>query len=57
MYAVAAYNGGAGSVQKWMNKSEDADEMIENIPYEETQNYVRKIFRSYWNYLRIYKGV
>ena len=24
---------------------------------EETQNYVRKIFRSYWNYLRIYKGV
>ena len=57
MYSVAAYNGGAGSVQKWLNKNEDADEMIENIPYEETQNYVRKIFRSYWNYLRIYKGV
>ncbi len=57
MYAVAAYNGGAGSVQKWLNKNEDPDEMIENIPYEETQNYVRKIFRSYWNYLRIYKGI
>ena len=27
----------------------------ENIPYEETKNYVIKVFRSYWNYTRIYQ--
>lgn len=57
VFAVASYNGGYGSVQRWIEKNDynqDIDEFIENIPYPETQNYVKKVFRSYWNYMKIY---
>lgn len=55
--AIAAYNGGIGSVQNWKNRLiyNDTDEFIEQIPYEETRNYVKKVFASYWNYTRIYQ--
>lgn len=55
--AVAAYNGGIGAVTKWKSKLKykDTDEFVEQIPYEETKNYVEKVFRSYWNYTRIYQ--
>lgn len=54
--AIAAYNGGIGSVEKWKKNISysDTDEFIEHIPYSETKNYVKKVFRSYWNYLRLY---
>ena len=54
--AVAAYNGGSGAVSVWKKNLNygDTDEFIEQIPYSETKNYVKKVFRSYWNYLRIY---
>lgn len=55
--AVAAYNGGIGSVTKWKSslKYNNTDEFVEHIPYDETRNYVIKVFRSYWNYTRIYQ--
>jgi len=55
--AVASYNGGMGAVQRWLKSFyySDIDEFVEQIPYEETQNYVKKVFTSYWNYSRIYK--
>lgn len=54
--AVAAYNGGIGSIGRWQKNLSysDTDEFVEQIPYSETKNYVKKVFRSYWNYLRIY---
>ena len=54
---VAAYNGGIGSLKKWKTslKYSDTDEFVEQIPYPETKNYVKKVFRSYWNYVRIYQ--
>ena len=56
--SVAAYNGGIGSIQKWKSSLHynDTDEFVEQIPYAETQNYVKKVFRTYWNYIRIYDG-
>lgn len=56
--SVAAYNGGIGSIQKWKTTLHynDTDEFVEQIPYPETRNYVKKVFRSYWNYIRIYSG-
>lgn len=56
--SVAAYNGGIGSLKKWKSslRYSDTDEFIEQIPYPETKNYVKKVFRSYWNYVRIYSG-
>ena len=54
--SIAAYNGGIGSIQRWKSSLHynDTDEFVEQIPYSETQNYVKKVFRSYWNYIRIY---
>ena len=47
--AVTAYNAGIGTVNNWIEKgiinSDGSD--IENIPYKETNNYVRKILRDY----------
>ena len=55
--SIAAYNGGIGSLQRWKSTLyyNDSDEFIEQIPYPETQAYVKKVFRSYWNYIRIYR--
>lgn len=55
--AIAAYNGGIGSVTNWKSTLQyaDIDEFVEQIPYYETKKYVEKVFRSYWNYTRIYQ--
>lgn len=55
--AITAYNAGLGNVQEWINsgivKKDGSD--IENIPYKETSNYVRKILRDYQMYIKIYE--
>ena len=55
--AVMAYNGGFSSVLQWKSKLEyeDFDDFVEKIPYSETQTYLKKVLRSYWNYSNIYK--
>ena len=57
LMVIAAYNGGEGSVRRWIKKydTDDYDEFIEDIPYKETQNYVKKVFRSYHMYKKIYQ--
>lgn len=57
--AVLAYNGGIGSVSSWKQNLyyEDIDDFVEQIPYPETQNYLKKVYKSYWNYLRIYTNI
>lgn len=57
LMVIAAYNGGEGSVAKWMKSYNvsDYDEFIESIPFDETQNYVKKVFRTYHMYKKIYK--
>ena len=54
--ALAAYNAGSGNVDKWVENSillEDGSN-VENIPYKETNNYVRKILRDYEIYKELY---
>ena len=57
LLVVAAYNGGEGSVNKWLKtyNTEDWDEFIEEIPFDETRNYVKKVFRTYHMYKKIYE--
>jgi soluble lytic murein transglycosylase len=59
LFAVASYNGGAGAVRSWINRagSNDLDVFVENIPFRETREYVRKVFRSYWTYYTIYQNL
>ena len=54
--ALTAYNAGSGNVDKWIKdgtlKKDGSD--AENIPYKETNNYVRKIMRDYKIYEKLY---
>ena len=55
--AIIAYNAGIGNVDKWITDGtikEDASD-IENVPFKETNNYVRKILRDYEIYKDLYK--
>lgn len=53
--ALAAYNAGKGNVDKWINqgviKNDGSD--IENVPFKETNMYVRKVLRDYKIYQKI----
>ena len=43
-YALAAYNAGPGAVRRWKKRGEVPVEVfVEEIPYEETRNYVKKV--------------
>ena len=54
--ALAAYNAGMGRVDNWISKgiikSDGSD--LENIPFKETNMYVRKVLNTYENYKNIY---
>lgn len=54
--ALAAYNAGPPAVKSWLKKRDyrDADEFVENIPYQETRKYVEHVFSAYGAYKSIY---
>ncbi len=56
VFAIASYNGGPQNVNKWREKSGnlELDEFVEEIPFRETRNYVKKIFKSWSNYRLLY---
>ena len=56
LFAVASYNGGPDAVRSWKKNLtyKNFDEFIESIPYPETRDYVKKVYRSYWVYINIY---
>ena len=56
VYALAAYNAGPNRCEKWIKKfgTEDSAEFIENIPYAETRNYVKRILGYYAAYHSLY---
>lgn len=54
---LAAYNAGSGNVSNWLKderNSEDGQNLT-NIPFEETDNYLRKVKLNYRSYSLIYK--
>jgi soluble lytic murein transglycosylase len=54
--AVAAYNGGPGSLLRTeqMVGDDDALMLIESMPAQETRAYVQKVIASYWIYRRMF---
>ena len=54
--AVTAYNAGIGNVDNWIKEEiiNIDGSNIENIPFKETNNYVRKIQRNYKIYQKLY---
>jgi soluble lytic murein transglycosylase len=54
--ATGAYNAGAVRVREWWSarRTSDMDAFVEQIPYEETREYVKKVMRSWAEYRRLY---
>jgi soluble lytic murein transglycosylase len=57
-YALASYNAGEGRVVRWMREKKDLDpdEFIDDIPFPETQNYVKRILGIAEDYRHLYGG-
>ena len=56
--AIMSYNAGPGNINKWLKTpitdTGEIDMFIENIPFLETKNYIKKILSAYWVYTNIY---
>lgn len=55
-FALAGYNAGEHRVKRWNSEAPGLpqDEWIDNIPYFETQNYVKRILGTAEDYRRLY---
>jgi soluble lytic murein transglycosylase len=56
--ALAAYNAGPHHVRRWLDTRgyRSDDEFIEEIPFGETQQYVKRVLGSYYRYRAQYSG-
>jgi soluble lytic murein transglycosylase len=56
MLAVAAYNGGLANVDAWVAKAREAGRTlgVSEIPFPETQAYVRRVMRAQAEYRAVY---
>src|SRR6185436_13914327 len=54
--AVSAYNAGPGAPVRWVasRESDDFDLWVEQIPYEETRRYTKRVLASYAAYAFLY---
>ena len=57
-YALASYNAGEHRIARWIAERPgfDQDEFIDDIPFPETQNYVKRILGTADDYRRLYGG-
>ena len=56
--ALASYNAGERAVRRWLADRPGLphDQFIDDIPYPETQNYVKRILGTAEDYRRLYSG-
>jgi len=54
---IAAYNGGRGHVQEWIDSGQiDPNNIrLEDIPFKETRDYVGRVLKSYEKYHKLYR--
>jgi len=55
---IAAYNGGRGHVQEWLESGQINPKNIrqQDIPFKETQDYVGRVLKSYQKYITLYRN-
>jgi soluble lytic murein transglycosylase len=56
--AVAAYNGGAESVERWLSRAPamQLDDFVERIPFKETRDYVARVMGNLAHYGYLAQG-
>jgi soluble lytic murein transglycosylase len=55
VYTIASYNAGPLAVGNWITqyRGQGQDEFVELIPYQETRQYVKRVLRTYREYVRL----
>jgi soluble lytic murein transglycosylase len=55
---VPSYNAGEGATMKWLRLRGDwpVDEFAEEIPYDETRNYSKRVIATYFTYSYLKDG-
>ena len=62
LFAYASYNGGPSNVARWLAAKSECptgvglDEFVEEIPFNETANYARRVMEVYATYELLYTG-
>ena len=56
LFALAGYNAGPGRPKSWAASfaSQDVDCFVEDMPFEETRLYVKRVLGSYGAYCTLY---
>lgn len=58
--AIMSYNAGPGNINRWLKNpitdTGEIDMFIENVPFLETKNYIKKILSTYWVYMNVYSN-
>jgi len=59
IFALASYNAGPGNCDKWRARWPNAspEEFMDNIPFRETNDYVRKVLGNYAAYHSLYPAI
>ncbi|HEV7664042.1 MAG TPA: lytic transglycosylase domain-containing protein, partial [Chloroflexota bacterium] len=53
--SLAAYNSGGGNVARWLQRyGDDPDLLVEQVPFAETQTYLRIVYDNFWHYQNLY---
>lgn len=55
-HAVAAYNAGQGRVKSWLEAPWGGEEWVEEIPFDETREFVRQVLTNRNVYMRLQGG-
>jgi len=52
---ISGYNAGPGTTSKWLKQYNraDLDNFVENVPYSETREHIKKVIKSYQMYKRL----
>ena len=55
---AGSYNAGPSNMKRWLKrwKGLPVDEFVETIPFLETRNYVKRVYRTFQIYKRIYQS-
>ncbi|WP_058485059.1 lytic transglycosylase domain-containing protein [Defluviitalea phaphyphila] len=57
--SLAAYNAGSGNVSKWLQNNEYSRDgkNLDQIPFKETRDYVKKVLKNMQIYKKLYKNL
>jgi soluble lytic murein transglycosylase len=54
---LAAYDAGGGNVTSWIKRfTNDPDLLVEQVPFAETQMYLRIVYDNYWHYRHLWRA-